>query len=223
MRRITIDPVLDIESMEWLPRPSYYLPDSAVPMLFDRSVQNTSKKQAQTDQGVAGGYGTQAAGIGSSLIPGLEREANNPTGYDTQTKNNMITAGAQAVGGVNSGIGGIAGLEEGRTRNAGGATQALDEAARVKSRQLSNNALGVENSSAQLAQQKQMQAQNQLAGLYGTDTSNQLKAMGLSQEDVANELAAGRQGWVQNTEGALKDIGDLSSGGAAAYKAIRGR
>lgn len=219
MRRITIDPVLDIESMEWLPRPSYYLPDSAVPILFDRSVQNTSKKQAQTDQGVAGGYGTQAAGIGSSLIPGLEREASNPTGYDTQTKNNMITAGAQAVGGVNSGIGGIAGLEEGRTRNAGGATQALDEAARVKSRQLSNNALGVENSSAQLAQQKQMQAQNQLAGLYGTDTSNSLHAMGLSNDALNTALNAGKVGWVQNVEGGLDTLAQGANAAANVKKA----
>lgn len=217
MRRITVDPVLDIETMEWLPRPSFYLPDSEVPILFDRSVQNTEKKQAQTDQGTAGGYGAQASQIGSSIIPGLEREAQSPQGYDTQTKNDMTTAGAQAVGGVNAGIGGIEGLDAGRTRNAGGANQALDEAARVKSRQLSNNALGVQNASAQLGQQKQMQAQNQLAGLYGTDTSAQLKAMGISNEDIQNELAAGRQGWLQNTDATIEALAK-GAGGAAAVK-----
>lgn len=209
MRRITVDPVLDIETMEWLPRPSYYVPDSEVPILFDRSIQNTSKKQAQTDQGVAGGYGTQAQGIGSSIIPGLEREAQNPQGYDTATTNNMITSGAEAAGGVNSGIGGIAGLEEGRTRNAGGATGALDEAARIKSRQLSNNALNVQNESAKLGQQKQMNAQNELAGLYGTDTSNQLKAMGISNDDIQNELKAGQQGWLQNTDETITALSKL--------------
>lgn len=207
MRRITVDPVLDIETMEWLPRPSYYVPDSEVPILFDRSIQNTEKKQAQTDQGVAGGYGTQAKQIGSSIIPGLEREAANPEGYDTATTNNMITSGAEAAGGVNSGIGGIAGLEEGRTRNAGGATQALDEAARIKGRQLSNNALSVQNESAKLGQQKQENAQQQLAGLYGTDTSNQLKAMGISNDDIANELKAGQQGWLQNTDQTIEALG----------------
>lgn len=218
MRRITVDPVLDIETMEWLPRPSFYVEESEVPILLDRSVQNTSKKQAQTDQGVAGGYGSQASQISSSLIPGLEREANNPQGYDTATVNNMETAGAQAAGGVNSGIGGIAGLEEGRTRNAGGATQALDEAARIKSRQLSNNALGVQNESAKLGQQKQMEAQQQLAGLYGTDTSNQLKAMGISNEDIQNELKAGQQGWLQNTDETIAALGQGAQGAAKLLK-----
>jgi hypothetical protein len=222
MRRITVDPVLDIETMEWLPRPSFYVEDAEVPILFDRSVQNTSKKQAQTDQGVAGNYGNQAQQIGSSIIPGLEREANNPQGYDTSTVNNMETAGAQAAGGVNAGIGGIAGLEEGRTRNAGGATQALDEAARIKSRQLSNNALNVQNESAKLGQEKQQQAQQTLAGLYGTDTSNQLKAMGISNEDIANELKAGQQGWLQNTDQTLGDLGQIGSAGASAYKTYKG-
>jgi len=51
-----------------------------------------------------------------------------------------------------------------------------------------------------------------LQGLYGTDTSNQLRAMGLSAEDLQNQLNAGKSGWLQNTMGVLGTIGGL--GGA---------
>jgi len=57
--------------------------------------------------------------------------------------------------------------------------------------------------------------------LYGTDTSNQLKAMGLQSEDLQNQLAAGRQGWLQNTEGVLGTIGKLGSEAAGAYGAVK--
>jgi len=147
---------------------------------------------------LASGFGSGASQIGSTLIPGLEREANNPTGYDPVTKNRMLVASQEGVGGAGSGITGEANLAAARTRNAGGFTRALDEAQRIRGRQLSTNALGVENESARLAQMKQQQARSELGGLYGTDVSGQLKAMGLANEDLNTALEAGKSGWQQN-------------------------
>jgi hypothetical protein len=91
----------------------------------------------------------------------------------------------------------------------------MAEAARAKGRTLATGALDVANRNAELQQQKQQQARQMLAGLYGTNTSNMLRAMGLQSEDIGQELAAGRQGWVQNATnvlGALQGAGKTKEG-----------
>jgi hypothetical protein len=181
----------------------------------DRSIAKAAGNQAGTNEGTAGQYGAGAAQIGSSIIPGLEREAQGGQGLTPIQKNNALVSGAEAIGGVNSGITGDANLAAARTRNAGGFTGALDEAARIKSRQQSANALGVNAEDTALANEKQMAAQKQLAGLYGTDTSAQLHSMGLANEDLNTQLAAGKQGWLQNTEGVINTL-------ANAYGAYKG-
>ncbi len=45
------------------------------PTYFDRSIQGAAKKNAATAGDVGTGFGSTASQIGSSLIPGLEREA----------------------------------------------------------------------------------------------------------------------------------------------------
>jgi hypothetical protein len=204
--RITVDPTLDIHTLEWLPRPSYEIPDSEVLIRFDRSAQKQAGRNVNTANTVAGKAGFDASQVGSSFIPGLENQAQNPTGFTPVQKNRQLVAGAEAIGGVNSGLRGEANLASSRTRNAGGFAPALDEAARIKSRQLGTNALNVENEDARLAQEKQQFAQKQLQGLYGLDTTNQLRAMGLSDEAIAEKLKAGQQGWLQNTEGIIDTL-----------------
>jgi hypothetical protein len=206
LAKITINPTLDIETLEWLPRPSYLIEENKIPLRFDRSVQKAAGNNATTANSVAGQAGSNAAQIGSSLIPGLESEAQNPIGLTPIQKNNALVSGAQAIGGVNSGIKGEADLAAARTRNAGGFTNALDEAARIKSRQQSANTLGVENEDARLANEKQQFAQRALQGLYGTDTSRQLEAMGLSNQDLQTKLQAGKSGWLQNFNDTLSTI-----------------
>lgn len=184
------------------------------PMRFDRSVQGAAKNNANTANNVAAGYGAGASQIGSSLIPGLEREAQNPTGFTPEQKNNMLVASQEGVGGATSGITGQGNLTAARTRNAGGFARALDEAQRQKGRQLSQNALGVENEDARVALQRQQQAQGLLSGLYGTDVSSQLKSMGLSDEALNTELNAGKSGWLQNAEGVINTLGGAALTGA---------
>src|SRR5580765_6654950 len=143
----------------------------AGPFYFDRKIQGAAKKNAATAGDVATGYGSTAAGIGSSIIPGLEREAQNPQGFTPTQKNNQLVASQEAVGGSGSGIVGQANLTAARTRNAGGFARALDESQRQRGRQLSSNALGIENQDAAIGLQRQENAQKLLSGLYGTDTS----------------------------------------------------
>ncbi len=181
---------------------------------FDRSVQSGAKSNKSVADTTAGGFGSQASQIGSSLIPGLERQANNPTGFTPMQKNAMLVSGAESAGGTEAGGRGAAMLQSLRTKNPSGFASALDESARIKGRQLSQNALGVETADARQAQANQARAQQQLQGLYGTDTSNQLRAMGLSDEALRTQLEAGKSGWLQNVEGGI----DTLTGAAKAFK-----
>jgi len=217
--KITIDPTLDMETMQWVERPSYEIDEKDIRILFDRSAQKQAGQNVATDKSLAGGFGTTASGIGSTLIPGLRREATNPTGFTPMQKNDQLVTGAEAVGGINSGAKGLASLEATRTKTAGGFAPALDEAARIKSRQLSTNALNVSGEDARLAQEKQRFAQGELGNLYGGLNKDQLTAMGLSDEAINTMLRAGQSGWQQNAMGwlnAFKPSGGSSSATNAA-------
>lgn len=215
--RITLNPTFDIETGVLVSHDGQF-EVIQIPILFDRSAQKEAGRNVTSATSLAGKFGENASEVGASFIPGLEREANNPTGFTPIQKSRQLTAGAEAIGGVNAGLKGEANLASSRTRTAGGFAPALDEAARVKSRQLSTNALGVENEDARLAQEKQRFAQSQLQGLYGLDTSNQLRAMGLSDEAIKDQIDAGKTGWQQNAMGWI----DTLTGAAKAGKQIHG-
>jgi hypothetical protein len=210
--RITLNPTFDIESGELLHHDGQF-EVAEIPILFDRSAQSEAGQNVKTDRSLAGQAGTEAGQIGASFIPGLERQAQNPTGFTPLEKGRQLTAGAEAIGGVNAGLTGEANLASARTRTAGGFAPALDEAARIKSRQLSTNALGVENQDAILRQKKQQEANQQLGQLYGMDRSNQLRAMGLSDEAINSQVNAGKSGWQQNAMGWINAIKPSGSGG----------
>ena len=207
--KITISPTFDIESGKLLSHDGQYeIPDELVTLRFDRSAQQQAKNNMTTANTVAGGAGSEAAGIAGTVIPGLERESVNPQGFAPTDVNNMLVAGGEAAGGANAGITGEANLATARTRNAGGFANALDEAARVKSRQLSTNALNVSGEQAREKEKQRQFAQTELSNIMQSDRANQLRAMGLSDEAIAEELKAGQQGWLQNVEGVVKTAAD---------------
>jgi hypothetical protein len=184
----------------------------------DRSLQQTAQQGAKTAQQVGGQYGNQAGQVGAQLVPTLERDINNPTGYTPSQSNAMLVAGEQGAGGATAGVTGQAGLNAMRTRNSGAMSGVLDQAARTRGQTLSENALNVQNQSARLAQSKRADALRQLQGIYGTDVSAQLGAMGQVAPDVNAGVNAGQVGWLQNTEGILKALGELGGGVGAAAK-----
>ena|ERR1700735_3158778 len=185
-----------------------------------RQAQQQASDAEKTATSTAGGYAASGNQIASNLIPGLEREANNPEGFTPEEMNNQVVAGEQGAGGANAGIAGQAALQAARTRNSSGETAALDSASRNKTRQLSENALNVQNKSAELGQQKQMRAQKELGGLYGTDTEANLKAQGLSTEDINSEVNAGKSGWFQNMNQLISTLTSGAKSGAGAYSDV---
>jgi hypothetical protein len=116
---------IHIETGAVLSEQPFYCDDS-LEWRCDRSVNAAAKTNAKTAGDTATGFGADAAGERSAVIPGLEREAQNPTGYSPTDLNNMTVASEQSAGGVASGTAGKADLMAARTRNAGGFGAALD-------------------------------------------------------------------------------------------------
>lgn len=215
-----MNPCFEIETGKLLSHNGQYeLPDDAVTIRFDRDVAGQAKNNKTTADTTGSGLGAEASQIGGTVIPGLERESTNPQGFAPTDVNNMLVAGGEAVGGANAGITGQANLEVARTRNAGGFASSLDEAARIKSRQLATNALDVSGRQAMEKEKQRQFSQTQLADLMKSDRADQLRAMGLSDEAIAQELAAGRQGWFQNFTSGTEA---LAKGAEAAAKLIHG-
>lgn len=213
--RILLNPVFSIETGQLISHDGESFVEH-VPIRCDRSAQNQSQQNATKANSVAGGFGATAGSIGSSLIPGLEREANNPVGLTPEQKNNALVTGSEAIGGVNSGVKGAAALDTARTRNAGGLAPALDEAARIKGRQQATNSLDVSNLDTSIANKKQQFAQGELGNLYQGANGDQLKAMGLSDEDINTMLKAGQSGWMQQAQGWLGTLSGAAANGAKA-------
>jgi len=199
---------------EYLPMSESSFDYSGPLALADRSQQKVGKQAEGNESAVAGQAGANASQVGSSIIPGLEREANNPWGLTPTEKSNALTQGAEAVGGVNSGVTGAADLLGTRTKNTAGIPAALDEAARQKGRQLSNNALQVNSEDANLKNSNQKFAQGALGDIYGGDQKAQLSAMGLIPSTINSTVDAGKSGWYQNL---LAGINTVGSAGKDAY------
>jgi hypothetical protein len=189
--------------------------------LCDRSAQGQAKQGARTAAGVGAAEQTNANQIGSNLIPGLEREAQNPVGYSPTDLNSQLVASQSGAGGANAGVMGEAKLAGARTRNAGGYTAALDEASRNKGRQESQGSLNIASNNAGLKQKQQQFAQGQLSGLYGTDTNAMLKAMGLVPEDVNAEANAGKSGWLQDFTGIMSALGGAAQGAGSIMNGMK--
>ena len=183
----------------------------------DRSVQREAGQAFNQAGTTAGAYGTAAGDVNATLLPTLKQDVNNPSGFTPTEKNRMLTAGEQSLGGSTAGVVGQQGLNAARTRNTGSTSAIIDQAMRRKAQGLSRNALGVENESARLAQQKRASALGGLERTYGTDVGAQLKAMGIEPADLEARINAGKEGWQQN---AMNWISTLTKGAADARAAM---
>ena len=153
------------------------------------------------------------------MTPFLTGELKNPHGYDPTQTNELLTAASAGSGGAAGGITGQANLEAARTRNSSGFAPALDEAARSRDKAMAGQSEGVAAQDAMLGQQHQQQAASGLMNLYGVNTGDELKSMGLSNDAVNTEVNADKAGWLQN----MTDImGALGQGAAGAGKLIHG-
>ena len=137
--------------------------------------QNTGigRANAATNMGNAGGEL-------NTIAPLLTAQAQN--GLDPGTLAAYNTASQQTLGGANAAAAGQGALMEARTRNAGAANPAVEEAARGAMRQGSQNALAV----PMLNYAAKQQGIQGLQGLYGTNLGAANNALGLSNQAIGD-------------------------------------
>lgn len=159
----------------------------------------------------------KAYDISNFLTPQLESDVNNPKGYTPQQLAYMNTASQQSLGGSVGGVTGEANLEAARTRNAGGFQGVAESAARSAQRQLSQNALGIQQKQADLQQQQRQEALRALQALYGVD-----EATALGYLNASTAAGTAEKG---NNSGLLKTIlgSAIGAGGQAGTAYLENR
>ena len=140
-------------------------------------------QQAGIGNQMSGFYKGRANNVFHSLFPTLQGEMTNPQGFGKDL-GAINTANQQSIGGSVAGAVGQGNLQAARTGNAGGFAPALDESARAGARQMSQNAVGVQEANSYLKQQQRDAATRALSGLYGENTDATLKALGLANEGL---------------------------------------
>jgi hypothetical protein len=179
------------------------------------SISSDAQNNSRTAGNVASGYGSNASTINSQLLPFLTRELNSPQGYTQQQTGAQLNAAEAGEGGATAGLTTEANLASARNRNSGGFSGALDEAARTQAKNLSNTSSNIAAKSADLAQQNQQSAASGLSNMYGTDTSAQLKAMGLQNDDLKTAASTyGTGNWMNDLSGLASGIGSVAKTGA---------
>jgi hypothetical protein len=151
------------------------------------------KKDAFANSGTANAlqnqYSANAANVYGGLEPQLAAEAAHPTGLTPMQKASQNTAAQQSAGGGTAGAIGAGKLYAARTRNAGGAKQAIGQAVRGAGSNLSNAALSTEQQDAALQQRNRQAGLSGLEGLNAEQTTAGENALGLSNQalNIANE------------------------------------
>lgn len=187
-----------------------------------RAAQSQATNLQGTDATTAAQAQGQAQGNYSTINPFLTSELNHPQGFTQGQTTSMLSAAEGGAGGATAGVTGQANLNAARSRNGGGFSTALDAAARSRQQASAGASENIAGQNAQLQQTQQQNAASGLQGLYGANSGNALKALGLQDQAIGTEAQAGSTGWLQNATGILSSLGGAAGGGAAAYKAYTG-
>ncbi len=193
--------VLDLESLTWdsTERESYSGPWA----LCDRAANAQASQAEKMASGTAANESGAAQNERAALTPFYRSEMNARHGFDpSQTQELLNYAGAGTGGAGATGIG-QAQSEAARTRNTSGFSSALDENARNRQREMATVNAGVGAQDVLGAKQLNQAGAAGMGGLYGTDTSAMLSAMGQIPADINAEMESQKHGWVQDLSNGL--------------------
>lgn len=162
--------------------------------LFSNPAQGQAKAAYNQAAGTAGMLGGEASGIGSNLTPFLTQEMLHPMGVGPQGLSAEEAAATGGAGGALSAFQGEAARRAGASRNAGAFQAALDDASRNAAKAAAGSSEQIAANNEILKQQQSQEGAAGLSGLYKTDTSGMLDAMGQEKGDIEAELAAQQAG-----------------------------
>lgn len=141
-------------------------------------------KSAQTAADTGSALNSRAMSLQDTLEPQLEHDIQAPTGFAPGDLAAMNTAAQEGAGGATSGAVGAMGAQAARTRNRGAFTAAADESARSGQRQAAQSGVEIQGANAGLKEQQRASALRAKQGLFGSDLSGSLSAMGLVPGDI---------------------------------------
>lgn len=184
----------------------------------DRALNAQAQQAGKAATGTAANYGAEGNAIQGSLVPRLERQAENPQGYGAFGLGQMETGAEQSAAGATGAANERMRLNAIRTGNGAG-LGAGEAAAAGEGARASGSALqGILAKNAELKASQQQQANTGLQGILGEDIKGQTSNASLVPEDINAGVNADKVGWVQNmTEilNSLRGAGGSSSGGAS--------
>jgi hypothetical protein len=175
-----------------------------------------------TGRNISGNLLSNAQNVYGGLEPQLAAEAAHPMGFTPQAKALMNTAAQQSAGGSTAGAIGQGRLYATRTRNAGGAKQAIGEAVRGAGENLSNAAVGTELANANLQEKQRQAGLGGLENLYGTQLRGGEEALGLSNQALGIASQAKPTFWQQTARTAMDDALALATMGGAHQMGVAG-
>jgi hypothetical protein len=180
-----------------------------------RSAVNQANNLENNAASTAAGYGSQASTLSSTLLPFLTRELNSPGGISQQDQTAMLSASLAGAGGLAGGLATKADERAGATGNASGTTSALDDIARQRMKAAAGGAESIASQNAETKLKQQQEGAQGLSSLYGTDVGAQLKALGVQNDAIGQEVNASDHGWFQNMTSLISAIrGGSGSPGA---------
>ena len=143
----------------------------------------------------AGMLGGEAQGINANLTPFLTQEMLHPQGYGQQGMSAMNAAASGGAGGALSAFEGGAAQREGAMHNAGAFGASMDDASRNAMKARAGASENIAANNANLQQQQMQQGASSLGGMYKTDTSGMLDAMGQEAQDINARSQASKTGF----------------------------
>jgi hypothetical protein len=181
----------------------------------DSWASNTSKTAANTLGTEAGSLFSEGQSIQAQLLPFLRGELNANSAFSPTQLNEMLSYAGAGAGGAAGSLSGQAALEATRTGNSAGIQGVLDSIARAKSQGLARANEGIAAEDVAQTQANKQSAASGMGQLYGADTGDALKAMGLQNEAVGNQIkASSTGGWFGNLMGTLGDFSKMALQGA---------
>lgn len=181
--------------------------------LFSNQGANQASQSYNTAVNTAGMLGGQAGAINANLTPFLTQEMLHPQGYGQQGLSAMTAAAEGGAGGATAGLTGQAMQRASASHNAGGYQAALDAAARSRTGAAAGASESIAARNSGLQQEQQQEGAAGLGGMYKTDTSGMLSAMGQEAPDINAEENAIKTGpeWMNTLGQGMKLAGSAAS------------
>lgn len=170
---------------------------------------------AKTNAATGSTLQSKALTLQDTLEPELQADISNPQGYGQPAVNAMNTAAQQSAGGATAGLVGQGNLQAARTGNRGAFTAAADQAARSGAQATSQRAVEIQGANAKMQQEQRGAALKAQQGLFGSDLSGSLQAMGLVPGDINAATSSEGPGvldWITGLSGAASSAGTAAAG-----------